>query len=101
MLLLLHRAPAAAAAAVWHVLQVYKEAVDSDRCSVIHLTRVEAEPECDTFFPDITASGGLAGQSHHHSFTNCTTLRYMVLTVLGTMHHSTVLCAPSGVRLHA
>jgi dihydrofolate reductase len=39
------------------LLQVYKEAVDSERCSVIHLTHVEAQPECDTFFPDITAEG--------------------------------------------
>jgi hypothetical protein len=37
--------------------QVYNEAVSSDRCSVIHLTHVEAEPDCDTFFPDITAAG--------------------------------------------
>lgn len=37
--------------------QVYKEAVDSERCSAIHVTHVEAEPECDTFFPDITAAG--------------------------------------------
>eukprot|EP00775_Hariotina_reticulata_P006877 gene6877-7093_t len=37
--------------------QVYQEAVSSDRCSVIHLTKVDAEPACDTFFPDITAEG--------------------------------------------
>jgi hypothetical protein len=41
-------------------LQVYKEAVGSERCSVIHLTHVEAEPSCDTFFPDITAEGAPA-----------------------------------------
>jgi hypothetical protein len=39
------------------VLQVYREAVESERCSVIHLTHVDAQPECDTFFPDITAEG--------------------------------------------
>lgn len=38
-------------------MQVYREAVESDRCSAIHLTHVEAEPECDTFFPDIKAAG--------------------------------------------
>lgn len=42
-------------------VQVYKEAVTSDRCSAIHLTHVEAQPECDTFFPDITAAGGWVG----------------------------------------
>jgi hypothetical protein len=37
--------------------QVYREAVASERCSVVHLTRVEADPPCDTHFPDITAEG--------------------------------------------
>jgi dihydrofolate reductase/thymidylate synthase len=37
--------------------QVYREAVESSRCSVIHLTAVAADPPCDTFFPDITAEG--------------------------------------------
>ncbi|KAF6261177.1 thymidylate synthase/dCMP hydroxymethylase domain-containing protein [Scenedesmus sp. NREL 46B-D3] len=37
--------------------QVYREAVASSRCSVVHLTRVEADPPCDTHFPDITAEG--------------------------------------------
>jgi hypothetical protein len=37
--------------------QVYREAVASERCSVLHVTHVDAEPECDTFFPDITAEG--------------------------------------------
>jgi predicted small integral membrane protein len=39
------------------VLQVYREAVASERCSAVHLTRVEADPHCDTHFPDITAEG--------------------------------------------
>jgi hypothetical protein len=39
------------------LLQVYREAVASERCSVVHLTRVEADPPCDTHFPDITAEG--------------------------------------------
>jgi hypothetical protein len=39
------------------VLQVYREAVASKRCSAVHLTRVEAEPPCDTHFLDITAEG--------------------------------------------
>eukprot|EP00879_Flechtneria_rotunda_P024276 GHRR01025728.1.p1 GENE.GHRR01025728.1~~GHRR01025728.1.p1 ORF type:complete len:493 (+),score=126.94 GHRR01025728.1:241-1719(+) len=37
--------------------QVYREAVASQRCSVIHLTHVDADPPCDVFFPDITAQG--------------------------------------------
>ncbi|WIA20221.1 hypothetical protein OEZ85_006063 [Tetradesmus obliquus] len=37
--------------------QVYREAVASTRCSVVHLTRVDADPPCDTHFPDITAEG--------------------------------------------
>jgi hypothetical protein len=43
--------------AVLPLLQVYREAVASERCSVVHLTRVEADLPCDTHFPDITAEG--------------------------------------------
>lgn len=41
------------------LLQVYSEAVESPRCNVIHMTHVEADVPCDTFFPDITAAGQL------------------------------------------
>lgn len=34
--------------------QVYQEAVASDHCSAIHLTQIDADYECDTFFPDIS-----------------------------------------------
>jgi hypothetical protein len=33
--------------------QVYKEAVRSERCQAIHLTRIDAEYPCDTYFPNI------------------------------------------------
>jgi dihydrofolate reductase / thymidylate synthase len=37
--------------------QVYKQAVASERCSALHITRVDADPECDTFFTDVTKQG--------------------------------------------
>lgn len=51
------------------LLQVYREAVESPRCSVIHLTRVEADPPCDTFFPDITAQGGRVQHWGTHQYS--------------------------------
>lgn len=33
--------------------QVYKEAVQAAECGVIHLTLIESDSECDTFFPEI------------------------------------------------
>ena len=33
--------------------QVYKEAVKSDRCQAIHITRIDADYPCDTYFPNI------------------------------------------------
>ena len=33
--------------------QVYKEAVEAPECAVIHLTLIESDFECDTFFPEI------------------------------------------------
>lgn len=33
--------------------QVYNEAIESELCSTIHLTRIEADFDCDTFFPAI------------------------------------------------
>ena len=32
---------------------MYKEAVASPRCGVIHFTEIQADLECDTFFPAI------------------------------------------------
>jgi len=36
--------------------QVYAEALESPLCSMVHLTEVEGEHECDTFIPPIDAS---------------------------------------------
>ena len=36
--------------------QVYEEAVASPRCSAIHLTRIDCDYDCDTFFPAIDAA---------------------------------------------
>ena len=36
--------------------QVYKEAVQSELCAAIHLTRIDEDYECDTFFPEIDQS---------------------------------------------
>lgn len=36
--------------------QVYQEAIASPNCSAIHLTRIEEDYECDTFFPDIDSA---------------------------------------------
>ena len=33
--------------------QVYKEAIALPECAVIHMTAVESDMECDTFFPEI------------------------------------------------
>ena len=33
--------------------QVYKEAIADPQCAVIHMTRIESDMECDTFFPEI------------------------------------------------
>ena len=33
--------------------QVYKEAIAAPECAVIHMTAIESDIECDTFFPDI------------------------------------------------
>ena len=33
--------------------QVYREAIASPRCGVIHFTQIQADLECDTFFPAI------------------------------------------------
>lgn len=33
--------------------QVYREAMASPRCGVIHFTQIQADLECDTFFPAI------------------------------------------------
>lgn len=34
--------------------QVYREAVDLDSCTAIHITEVQAQFECDTYFPPIS-----------------------------------------------
>ena len=36
--------------------QVYKEAIEASECAVIHMTAVESDTECDTFFPAIDAN---------------------------------------------
>jgi Dihydrofolate reductase len=33
--------------------QVYEEALQSAECSVVHLTQIEGEYPCDTFFPPL------------------------------------------------
>lgn len=52
------------------LLQVYKEAVASDRCSAVHITFVDSDPRCDRFFPDITGQGQSRSLAlctvHHH-----------------------------------
>jgi Dihydrofolate reductase len=35
------------------LLQVYQEALQSAECSVVHLTQIEGEYPCDTFFPPL------------------------------------------------
>ena len=36
--------------------QVYKEAVQSEQCAAIHLTQIDQDIDCDTFFPEIDRS---------------------------------------------
>lgn len=36
--------------------EIYKEAMVSDRLSAIHLTRVESDVDCDTFFPPVDSA---------------------------------------------
>ena len=36
--------------------QVYKEALESPLCDAVHLTAIESDLECDTFFPAIDGS---------------------------------------------
>jgi dihydrofolate reductase/thymidylate synthase len=33
--------------------QVYSEALASERCAALHVTRIESDPDCDTFFPEV------------------------------------------------
>jgi Dihydrofolate reductase len=37
-------------------LQVYQEALQSADCSVVHLTQIEGEYPCDTFFPPLDSA---------------------------------------------
>ena len=34
-------------------LQIYAEAIKSPQCGAIHLTEIQGDCECDTFFPSI------------------------------------------------
>lgn len=75
--------------------EVYKQAFRHPLCSVVHLTEVETDAECDTFMPSLIESGNFRLYATSGPRNDRTSkLRYTILAYISCDEHGTFRSIP-------